>query len=71
MAITTRTIQVHEIHCEGCENTIRSALGTLEGVNLVEPDQTTDSVRVSFDPAKLTEEAIRTALAEVGYQPVD
>lgn len=71
MASTTRTIQVQEIHCESCENAIRRALGTLEGVNLVKPNEATNSVRVSFDPAELTEDRIRAALADVGYQPVD
>jgi copper chaperone CopZ len=36
--MTTTTITVREIHCGGCENTIRAALPRLDGVRGVQPD---------------------------------
>jgi copper chaperone CopZ len=44
--MTTITIGVREIHCGGCENTIRVALSRLEGVRSVEPGHRTNRVRI-------------------------
>lgn len=69
--VASATIAVKEIHCASCENTIRTALGRLDGVRTVRPDATRNDVRVSYDQAKLDEATLRQALAEVGYDPVD
>lgn len=69
--MASTTIAVKEIHCAGCENTIRTALGRLEGVQAVKPDQARNDVRVSYDETKVDEARLRQVLAEVGYEPVD
>lgn len=37
------------IHCDGCENTIRRALGQLPGVRRVEPSQKTQKIVITLD----------------------
>jgi copper chaperone len=66
---TTTTITVQQIHCEGCENTIRTALGAVEGIRRVNPDAKTDTVAVAYDEKVVNEDTIRRHLADIGYQP--
>ena len=66
----TRTFNVEEIHCAICENTIKASLSRLPGVALFVPSAELNDVKVSFDDAQVTEEQVRTVLAEAGYAPV-
>lgn len=68
--MTTTTIQVNDIHCASCENTIRAALSRLPGVALVVASAERNDVRVSFDDTKVTQEELRALLEEVGYETV-
>jgi copper chaperone CopZ len=68
--MATTTFKVAEIHCAGCENTIRTALSGLSGVTLVVPSADRNDVKVSFDETRVTEEELRARLAEAGYEPV-
>lgn len=65
------TLRVREIHCADCEQAIRNSLGRVEGVGSVETDQATDSVRVSYDEARLNVEGIVGRLTDAGFPPVD
>ncbi len=67
--MTTTTIAVREIHCAGCENTIRAALSRLEGVHSVDPDYRTNRVRAAYDEARASEARLREALAGLGFEP--
>lgn len=67
---TTSTITVEQIHCEGCENTIRTALGKTKGIQSSEPDAATSTVKVTFDEGRLSEDDIRARLADIGFDPV-
>lgn len=68
--VASATIAVKEIHCSSCENTIRTALGSIDGVHSVRPDVTRNDVRVSYDETQVDEARLRRALAEIGYEPV-
>ncbi len=68
--MVTTTFKVAEIHCAGCESTIRSALSGVPGVTLVVPSADRNDVKVSFDDTKVTEEELRARLGEAGYEPV-
>ncbi len=68
--VTTATFKIAEIHCAGCENTIRTALSGVPGVTLVVPSAERNDVKVSFDDTKVTEEQLRARLGEAGYEPV-
>jgi copper chaperone CopZ len=66
----TRTFKVDEIHCDSCEKTIRTALSRIPGVAVVVPSAERNDVRVSFDDTKVAEGQLRTALGDVGFEPV-
>jgi copper chaperone CopZ len=61
------TFRVREIHCGGCERAISNSLDRLEGIEVVEPDQTTNEVRVSFDETVIDPETIGARLADAGF----
>lgn len=63
----TNTYTVADIHCGGCEATIRTLIGDIEGVQDVKPDHSTNHVIVSYDEHLLDDEAIREALANTGF----
>jgi len=69
MAQTTM-ITVQEIHCESCEHTIATALSRLNGVLRVTTDAETNQVKITYDELALNEANLRSALAEIGYDPV-
>lgn len=69
--MTTRTFDVQQIHCDGCEGAIRRAVGQLEGVGEVHPDHATNQVEVRFDEQRIAAEAIAERLDFAGYPVVD
>lgn len=62
-----RTYRVTSIHCAGCESAIRQALGSIDGVVDVLPDQRANEVWVRFDEAKVSADRVTAALAEAGF----
>jgi len=58
---------VPRIHCGGCVRTVTETLKAVPGVSSAEGDQDRRIVQVVFDPAQVTEERLRQALANVGY----
>jgi len=64
-----RTIQlkVPTIKCDGCMETIRSALSKHPGVETVEGDPNRKEVTVTFNPDQLSETEIRTAISDAGF----
>lgn len=56
------------IHCEHCEQRITNALRRLVGVEEVTASHQTQQVTVQFDPAHMEPEAIRTKLAQTGFE---
>ena len=63
------TYQVSDIHCGGCEATIRTLIGDIEGIHDVKPDHHTNQVVVSYEETVLDDDAIREALANTGFPP--
>ncbi|OFX14474.1 MAG: hypothetical protein A2V59_04005 [Armatimonadetes bacterium RBG_19FT_COMBO_69_19] len=61
------TLKVPRIHCSGCVNTVTNAVRKLPGVQTVEASDVSKQITVEFDPAKVDETKIRSALAAVGY----
>jgi copper chaperone len=56
------------IHCENCEQRITKALRRLLGVEHVTVSHETQHVTVTFDPAHVDPEVIRTKLAQTGFE---
>jgi len=63
----TLELKVPTIKCEGCVETIRTALGKHPGVQTVKGDPNRKEVTVLFDPGRLTEREIRAAIADAGF----
>jgi len=61
------TLTVPKIHCSGCVNTVTNAVQRLPGVQKVQASDVSKQVTIEFDPAKVDETKIRSALAAVGY----
>ena len=63
------TLKVPRIHCDGCVNTVTTAVRKLPGVKTVQASEVTKEVTVEFDPVQVSEQKIRAALSLVGYPP--
>ncbi|HEU5431557.1 MAG TPA: heavy-metal-associated domain-containing protein [Thermomicrobiales bacterium] len=61
------TLTAPDISCAHCVATVKQAVGDLSGVDRVEVDPATKRVEVAFDPARLSQAEIESALAEAGY----
>ena len=64
--MTTKTVIVPNIGCEGCTRTIKNEVGELAGVKHVTADVTTKVVTVDFE-APATWGEISAKLAEIDY----
>jgi len=62
-----RTYHVPTIKCDGCASTIQAALGKVPGVEGTEVSVERKTVAVRFDPARVDEARIRTALQGAGF----
>lgn len=61
------TVSVSGMSCTGCERNVETALRNLAGVTRVEADHEEDIVEVVVDET-VTDEDIRTAVEDAGYQ---
>lgn len=61
-------LHVTGMTCTGCEQRVQKALGRLEGVQRSSADYQHDEVRVVFDPARTSEQAVRTCIERAGYE---
>ena len=64
-----RKIQVLDdgIHCAGCETRIQKVLSKLPGIQEVHADHKAQNILLKFDPRKLTVQAVKEKLEELGY----
>jgi copper chaperone len=67
MAIEEKVLNVPDISCEHCVKTIDGALGALDGVQSVQTDIPTQTVRLRYDPQQVTMEQVAATLDEAGY----
>lgn len=56
-----------KLHCESCEQRVTRVLNTLQGVQRVSADATSQRIDVLFDPARLEAAAIVERLGLLGY----
>jgi copper chaperone CopZ len=67
LATATSVLNVPDISCEHCENTINEALTPLAGVSSVSVDIPTKKVTVEYDPSATGVERFKEVLAEEEY----
>ncbi len=65
MGNSTATYTVVGMTCNGCVNKVTSAVETVEGVDDIDVDVATGTLEVV---GNVDDEAIRTAVAQAGYQ---
>ncbi|HFD15417.1 MAG TPA: metal-transporting ATPase, partial [Rhodospirillales bacterium] len=63
------SLEVEGMRCRGCSATIEAALRARDGVLEVAADHGSGTVRLRHDPARVTAEQLRDALAGLGYRP--
>lgn len=68
MAADNVILTVPEMSCSHCENSIKKAVGTLNGVEKVIVDINSKKVSVEFDSLKVSIESIRNAIEDQGYE---
>jgi heavy metal translocating P-type ATPase len=71
MTIQTKTLKVigeQTMHCGGCEQTVKFALGQLSGVQSVEASHKTQQINLTFDRQLLNLEQVHQALDRLGYE---
>ncbi len=68
--MTTQHIQIMNLSCRGCVNTITRNLKALDGVNSVEVDLETDIVTVQHDDSVSRAELVQVLLS-LGYPESD
>jgi len=62
------TFTVPSISCSICSSRIKRELGGLDGIENVNVDLKTQSVKVSYDPDLQQPGDIRKRIAEMGYE---
>ncbi len=60
-------IDVTGMHCDGCVNTVTSALSGLEGVSDAKVSLEYEQAKVKFDPAKVSADDFKAAIIDSGY----
>ncbi len=70
MANEVKTFNVEGMSCSHCENSVKKAVGALNGVGNVTVDLKTKKVTIEFDPAKVNVDMIKDAIEDQGYDVV-
>ncbi len=70
MAKEITEINVEGMSCSHCENSVKKAVGALNGVDKVSVDLANKKVTVEFDPEKVTGKSIVDAIEDQGYDVV-
>lgn len=66
--VATIHLHVEGIACDACSKRLRGALTKLDGVVDVRVDAGRTELTVDFDPAKITEQTIRTEVTRHGFR---
>ncbi len=66
--MTKMTMEIRGMSCGHCLNAVSRALNTLEGVKVEQVRM--GSAVLEYDPARVTPETIRDAVADAGYEAV-
>mgnify|MGYP006123698641 CR=1 FL=1 len=61
------TLKVDGMTCGGCVKSVQNALNAHDGVTEAVADLDNASVNVNFDPAKIQEAGIKSAIEDAGF----
>ncbi|SDJ78898.1 copper chaperone CopZ [Salimicrobium halophilum] len=62
-----KTLNVQGMTCGHCESAVKGALGELDGVKDVQVSLDSGKVDVTYEEGKVTEEQMKDAVEEQGY----
>ncbi|WP_144905452.1 heavy metal translocating P-type ATPase [Halobellus captivus] len=65
---TTERFGVPDMDCPSCAGKVESSVGTLDGIESVDPNVPTGRVTVDYDAARTTPEAIAERIESAGYR---
>lgn len=68
MAETKKTFSVQGMHCASCVRLIERALSRTEGISQANVNLATAKTTITYDPKKVTDEKLESAVASVGYK---
>ena len=64
----TKVLKIVGMSCAHCQKAVTDALQGLSGVRSVQVDLGAGQATVAYDPAKVTVQAMKEAVAEAGYE---
>lgn len=67
MSSEVKTLNVEGMSCSHCENSVKKAVGGLNGVKSVAVDLKGKKVTIEFDQEKVSVETIKGAIEDQGY----
>ncbi|MCK5716225.1 MAG: cation transporter [Thiomargarita sp.] len=67
MIIQTKTIQIQNINCGHCTQTIEEDIGEIQGVKTVTADKNTKMVTITWDEPPATWHTIAAVLVDIGF----
>lgn len=66
----TKVLKIDGMSCAHCQKAVTDALQGLAGVESAQVDLQAGTATVSYDPAQVTEAALKAAVEEAGYEVV-
>lgn len=67
MKKTKISLQISDMMCEGCEENIRNALESLDGIEETNVSLEHKSAEVAYNPDRTNQEKMSEAIEEAGY----
>ena len=67
-AMTTVTLQVSGMTCQGCVRSVTRVLQSIPGVSQTEVALDKGQATVTFDPAQASVDTLKAAIEEAGYE---
>src|SRR3989344_4420415 len=68
MTESKKTFSIKGMHCASCVTMLERALKQVNGVSQANVNLATEKATVSYDPQKVTDKHLESAVANVGYQ---
>lgn len=69
--MAVKELKIEGMSCEHCKKAVTDALKALDGVEHVDVDLQAGKATVTFDPERASEQEMREAIAEAGYEVVE
>ncbi|TSC85075.1 MAG: Cu2+-exporting ATPase [Parcubacteria group bacterium Gr01-1014_13] len=68
MSESKKTFSIKGMHCASCVTMLERALKQIDGVSQANVNLATEKATVSYDPQKVTDKHLESAVSNVGYQ---